>query len=100
MTGYSPTHIPIPKNHADFERKATVLFREILKDPDAHRLGREGQVQWGIDIVGYDGGNTSRIVGIQCKKKAPNQVLTAKEVRDEVRKALKYKPTNLKSTTA
>src|SRR5216684_1124724 len=92
MTGYSPTHIPIPKNHADFERKATVLFREILKDPDAHRLGREGQVQWGIDIVGYDGGNTSRIVGNQCKKKAPNQVLTAKEMRGEVRKAQKYKP--------
>jgi hypothetical protein len=92
MTGYSPTHIPIPKNHADFERKATVLFREILKDPAAKRLGREGQAQYGIDIIGYAAGNTSRIVGIQCKKKTPNQVLTAKEVRDEVRKALKYKP--------
>jgi hypothetical protein len=57
MTGYSPTHIPIPKNHADFERKATVLFREILKDPDAKRLGSEGQSQYGIDIVGFDGGN-------------------------------------------
>jgi hypothetical protein len=92
MTGYSPTHIPIPKNHADFERKATVLFREILKDPDAKRLGSEGQSQYGIDIVGFDGGNTSRIVGIQCKKKKPNEILTAKEVRDELRMALKYKP--------
>lgn len=92
MTGYSPTHNPIPRNHADFERKATVLFREILKNPDAKRLGREGQAQYGIDIIGYAGGNTSRIVGIQCKKKTPNLVLTAKEVRDEVQKALKYKP--------
>ncbi len=65
MTGYSPTHIPIPKNHADFERKATVLFREILKDPDAHRLGREGQVQWGIDIVGYDGGKSPAHIGVR-----------------------------------
>jgi hypothetical protein len=92
MTGYPPTHIPVPKNHADFERKATVLFREILKDPDAKRLGREGQLQFGIDIVGYDNGKLSRIVGIQCKKKKPNEALTAKEVRDELKKALKYKP--------
>src|SRR5712664_765407 len=92
MTGYSPTHIPVPKNHADFERKAVILFREILKDPDAKRLGREGQLQYGIDIIGYHGENTSRIVGVQCKKKKPNEVLTVKEVRDEVRKALKYRP--------
>jgi hypothetical protein len=92
MAGYSPTHIPIPKNHADFERKATALFREILKDQDTKRFARDGQAQYGIDIVGNDGGNVSRIVGIQCKKKKPNEVLTAKEVRDEVRKALKYKP--------
>jgi hypothetical protein len=92
MTGYSPTHIPIPRNHADFERKATILFREILKDPDTKRFAREGQAQYGIDIVGYDGGKVGRIVGIQCKKKKPNEILTAKEVRDEVRKALKYKP--------
>lgn len=92
MPGYSPTHIPIPKNHADFERKATVLFRAILKDADAKRLGSEGQSQYGIDIIGYDGGNANRVVGIQCKKKRPNELLTAKEVRDELRMALRYKP--------
>ena len=53
MAGSTPTHIPIPKNHADFERKAVVLFREILKDPSVKRLGRDGQEQFGVDLVGY-----------------------------------------------
>jgi hypothetical protein len=47
-------------------------------------------------LAGVPWRETSRIVGIQCKKKAPNQVLTAKEVRDEIRKALKYKPATYK----
>lgn len=92
MAGNTPTHIPIPKNHADFERKAVVLFREILKDPSVKRLGREGQEQFGVDLVGYRDEKISKVVGIQCKKKAPTSTLTETEVRDEVKKALKYLP--------
>jgi hypothetical protein len=92
MTGYTPTHIGIPKNHADFERNSVVLFREILEDPGVKRLGREGQKQFGIDLIGYRKEKLTKLVGIQCKKKKPNQVLTEAEVRTEVRKALKYKP--------
>jgi hypothetical protein len=92
MAGSTPTHIPIPKNHADFERKAVVLFREILKDPSVKRLGRDGQEQFGVDLIGYRDEKVSKIVGIQCKKKAPTSTLTADEVCAEVKKALKYSP--------
>ncbi len=92
MTGYTPTHIGIPKNHADFERKSVVLFRELLEDPNVKRLGPSGQSQYGIDLLGYRKENKKKLVGIQCKKKQPNGVLTTTEVRKEVRKALEYKP--------
>jgi 23S rRNA pseudoU1915 N3-methylase RlmH len=92
MSGYTPTHIGIPKNHADFERNSVVLFQQVLGDPGVKRLGRSGQQQYGIDLLGYRDSNLKKLVGIQCKKKQPNKALTATEVRTEVRKALKYIP--------
>jgi hypothetical protein len=90
MTGYMPTHIRIPKNHADFERKSVVLFQDVLGDPSMKRLGRSGQTQYGIDLLGYRNGDLKKLVGIQCKKRQPNKAPTNTEVRTEVRKALKY----------
>src|ERR1700722_11970428 len=98
MTGYTPTHISIPKNHADFERKSVVLFQELLGDPDVKRLGRSGQRQYGIDLLGYRNGDLKNLAGIQCKKKQPNKTLTTTEVRKEVRKALKYNKPRLCAT--
>jgi hypothetical protein len=92
MAAYPPTHIRIPKNHADFESKSVILFRILLEDPDVKKLGRSGQKQFGIDLIGYRKEDLKRPVGIQCKKKKPSEKLTAKEVRDEVKKALKYEP--------
>src|ERR1700688_782679 len=90
MAAYPPTHIPIPKNHADFESKSVILLRLLLEDPGVKKLGRSGQKQYGIDLIGYRKASLNRPVGIQCKKKKPGEALTAKEVRAEVRKALKY----------
>lgn len=92
MAGFEQTHIRVPKNDTDFEIKSVVLFRTLLKDPNVKRLGRSGQRQDGVDIVGHRNGNVSCLVGVQCKLKGPKERLTEKEVRDEVRKALKYKP--------
>jgi hypothetical protein len=92
MTSYTPTHIGIPKNHADFESMSVVLFQQVLEDPGVKRLGRSGQKQFGIDLIGYRKQNLKKLIGIQCKKKKPNQILTATEVRTEIRRALKYKP--------
>jgi hypothetical protein len=92
MAAYPPTHISIPKNHADFESKSVILFRVLLEDPGVKKLGRSGQKQYGIDLIGYRKGKLDRRIGIQCKKKKPGEALTPSEVRAEVRKALKYKP--------
>lgn len=92
MATYPPTHIRIPKNHADFESKSVILFRILLEDPSVKKLGRSGQKQFGIDLIGYRKQDLKRPVGIQCKKKKPAEKLTEKEVRDEVKKALKYNP--------
>ena len=51
----------IPKNHADFERKSVVLFQELLGNPDVKRLGRSGQEQYGIDLLGYRNGDVGRL---------------------------------------
>jgi hypothetical protein len=51
MSGYTPTHIGIPKNHADFERMSVVLFRELLEDPNVKRLGRSGQNNMGLTCL-------------------------------------------------
>src|ERR1700675_3845682 len=92
MGSFEPTHIRIPKNDTDFEVKSVVLFRGLLKDPSVKRLGRSGQRQYGVDVVGYRNGKINRLVGIQAKLKGPREKRTEKKVRDEVRKALNYKP--------
>jgi hypothetical protein len=66
MTGYTPTHIGIPKNHADFERKSVVLFQELLGDPSVKRLGRSGQKQYGIDLLGYSPASTAALSAEIC----------------------------------
>jgi hypothetical protein len=92
MSGYSATQIRKPAEEQDFEKKIGVLFREILKDPNVQRVGRRGQEQNGLDLVGRRGGAARKIVGIQCKLKGEGKKLTEAEVRAEVAKALKYTP--------
>lgn len=92
MSGYARTHIPIPEDDADFEEKCVILFREVLGDPNVHRLGRSGQAQSGVDLVGNRNSDPKKVVGIQCKLRAPGHLLKAKEVRDEVRMAVKFTP--------
>ena len=64
----------------------------ILRDPHVKRFGTCGQKQHGIDIVGHRDGDPNRLVGIQCKLKSGRSKLKADEVKQEVRKALGYKP--------
>lgn len=92
MAGFRPTQIPKPANDAEFEANCVILFRNILKDPNVHRLGTSGQAQDGVDIVGHRDGNTHQIVGIQCKLKSVGSKLTSSEVRTEVALALGYAP--------
>ena len=92
MPGYRATEIRIPSNETEFEKNCVVLFRELLNDPNVKRLGRRGQGQQGVDLIGYRDGRATRPVGVQCKLKTGRAKLKPKEVRDEVKAALAYRP--------
>jgi len=92
MTSYKATQIKKPASETEFEKQIVALFRELLKNPNVKRVGRRGQSQQGVDIVGYRNGKAKNIVGIQCKLKGAGKTLSSTEVRDEVRKALMYEP--------
>lgn len=92
MSEFGATQIPKPSDEQAFERCNEVLWRCILNDDNVQCFGRRGQRQYGVDLVGRRGGKSDRIVGIQCKLKGEGQLLTEKEVRDEVEKALGFTP--------
>jgi hypothetical protein len=92
MAGYQATQIRKPENETEFEKNTGVLFRELLNDQNVQRLGRRGQRQYGIDLVGHRAGDARALVGVQCKLKGGNKRLSTTEVRTEVKKALTFKP--------
>jgi Tfp pilus assembly protein PilF len=82
-----------PRDEQAFERACLVLWRCILNDPSVQMNARRGQGQDGVDIFGFRDQDPTRPVGIQCKLKGEGKQLTEKEVRDEVKKALNFRPT-------
>lgn len=95
MTDFSSISIPKPLNWQDFERNCRVLFECILCDPNTQLHGRTGQPQNGVDIWGRRGGQGTHWVGVQCKGKDVDygREVTEKELRAEVKKARKFRPT-------
>jgi tetratricopeptide (TPR) repeat protein len=93
MLSFSKLQIPPPSNWQDFESLCCDLWREIWKDPNTQKNGRQGQPQNGIDIFGRpdQGGQWA---GIQCKGKDnfSDKSLTEDEVRREVKKAKSFTP--------
>ena len=69
-----------------------MLWRCILKDPNVQLIGRSGQDQKGVDLVGYRDRNLNAPVGIQCKLKQEGRHLTAREIDASVESALLFKP--------
>lgn len=92
MSLLAATQIPKPADEQAFERASIVLWRGLLADPNVQRNGRRGQRQNGVDLFGVRNQDPAYVVGIQCKLKSDGHVLTADEVRDEVRKALTFRP--------
>jgi tetratricopeptide (TPR) repeat protein len=92
MSLLAATQIPKPADEQAFERASIVLWRGLLDDPNVQRNGRRGQRQNGVDLFGVRNGDPAHHVGIQCKLKSDGHVLTADEVREEVRKALTFRP--------
>ncbi|NJO54209.1 MAG: hypothetical protein HC829_04580 [Bacteroidales bacterium] len=92
MSLLAATQIPKPSDEQAFERACVPLWRGLLKDPNVQKNARRGQGQDGVDLYGMRNRNPNQYVGIQCKLKGDGKQLSEKEVRDEVEKALKFKP--------
>ena len=92
MSEFGPPQIPKPTDEQAFERCNVILWRCVLKDPTAQAYGRRGQRQYGVDILGCRDGRPEKPVGIQCKLKGGGKLLSEKEVRDEVEKAMGFNP--------
>lgn len=92
MSEFGPPRIPKPTDEQAFERCNVILWRCVLKDPTAQAYGRRGQRQHGVDILGCRDGRPEKPVGIQCKLKGEGKLLSEKEVRDEVEKAMGFNP--------
>ncbi|MBD3847380.1 MULTISPECIES: hypothetical protein [Bosea] len=92
MSLLAATQISKPADEQAFERASVALWRGLLDDPSVQRNGRRGQRQNGVDLFGIRNDDAEWHVGIQCKLKSEGHFLTEQEVRDEVRKALTFKP--------
>ena len=93
MTRFSNFQIPPPANWQDFESLCCDLWKEIWKDPNAQKNGRQGQPQHGVDVWGMPN-QGNYYAGVQCKGKDnyADKSLTEGEVLAEVEKAKSFKP--------
>src|ERR1700722_3427701 len=92
MSLLSATQIPKPSDEQAFERACVPLWCGLLNDPNVQKNARRGQGQDGAALYGIRGRGPDQFVGIQCKLKGDGKQLSVKEVRDEVEKAVKFKP--------
>jgi hypothetical protein len=92
MSLLTATQIPKPSDEQAFERACVPLWRGLLKDPNVQKNARRGQGQDGVDLYGMRDQDPHQYVGIQCKLKGDGKRLSEKEVRDEVEKAVNFKP--------
>lgn len=92
MSRLAASQIPKPADEQAFERASVVLWQRLLGDPNVQRVGRRGQAQNGVDLVGCRNGDPEHLVGIQCKLKGDGKQLTEDEVRHEVTEALGFTP--------
>lgn len=85
--------LPIPASWQDFEAVCHLLWKEIWADPNAQRIGRSGQDQDGIDLVGrpiYWG----RPAGVQCKDRDGRlgSFVTEEQLRTALERAADFSP--------
>jgi len=84
--------LPPPSSWEKFESLCRDIFALEWDDPTTKRHGRAGFPQHGVDVYGYT--KDGKLHGIQCKKKdalVANST-AAKELREEVKKALEFSP--------
>lgn len=80
-----------PDSWNEFEELCFQLFKREWNDFKIRRNGKQGQGQNGVDIYGNC---DNKFTGLQCKGKQvyPQIELKRKEILDEVKLAIKFKP--------
>ena len=79
-----------PTDQSEFENLCLALWKRILEDPNLQRVGRRGQDQEGVDLIGRKS-ETLNWVGIQCKVRTGG-ILTKDDVSHDVKKAKDFNP--------
>lgn len=85
----STSELPIPKSWDEFEDIVSDIYRELWADPYIQRIGRSGQPQNGVDILGKPQHLNGSCSGIQCKRSPSVDIST---VQAEVQKAQGFEP--------
>ncbi len=80
---------PIVSSWDEFESLCLMLFKEMWNCPNAHKNGRQGQEQKGVDIYGKPAWK-DEIYGVQCKHKQYDKKLTIREIKAECEKAKSF----------
>jgi hypothetical protein len=89
MPSIEDFNLPPPKSDDKLEDLIWDLYRRIWNDPEAQRVGRSGQRQHGVDIVGRpDAGED--LAGVQVKLRTSR--LSKSELRNAVTEALQFRP--------
>lgn len=85
--------VPPVRDWDKFERLCSDLWKKIWEDPNAQRIGRSGQRQYGVDIFGTICGS-KKLGGIQCKKKeaTADDVIDKKGLQANVEEAKAFQP--------
>ena len=79
-----------PENEHEFENLCLALWKRILRDPNFQFVGRRGQSQGGVDLIGRRDG-TLNWIGIQCKVRTGG-ILAKNDVRKDVKNAKDFNP--------
>lgn len=80
---------PISQDDHIFEDLVCDIMARQLNCPNFQRYGRQGQTQYGVDVVGF---TTNGLVGIQCKHH-PNSIIPFKEIDEIIEDSEKFQPT-------
>lgn len=82
-----------PSNWQDFESLCKKLWGEIWNCPEIMKNGRNGQVQYGVDIYGMPKGE-DQYCGIQCKGKDEytDKQFTEKEIENALEEVKSFQP--------
>ena len=77
-----------PGDEYTFEKLSCDLWNRIYDNNSFQLVGRRGQEQDGVDVIGRNKSNNW--IGIQCKWKSIGKMFTEQDIQDEVEKAKNF----------